>query len=687
MRNWFRQAAVAPAADGDWFRPAAEALAELISAKAPRSIFCIANSDEVPVDAVLARVDPRRDLLCQYNGCRHGAAFAGRGLASLFCFHTTDRPGVLHGIGADGRPEVELAGYGPGSRICVLRIAPDSVFGARGVAGALPDLGFPAFEIETGRLRALFYRPEPQVIASAGFASVLLFHLINLRRALAARPPHRVVLCGFSGRYAGGGFMGHDFRFEQQELAKLPNLSRLDAGNGAASTAAASRLHHDLKDIFHEGFNEQRATKADLLFDVARLHFAAGDMAAFVAYLRRSAGLNPGRKQMHWLLRALELVRERGSEAELAGLERLVADLDALQARWSSGTAANAGADAPEPAGLVHPQAAYAVGTGDRPRVLIVNETSRMPYNRWHLGCELVSHHLRDRLEAHGLDCVGWANGIAGINRIVGHDPAARFEAVLINGEGTLHDDADRAFEIGVIGAQLRAMGKRVFLINSVWEANGPAMEALVRDFDLVAVRESFSQSRLARVRPDARVVPDLCWLEDATAVAPPHDPPCGILDCVEPETSARLERLAAAAELPVFVMHRFFEAFHRAVAAGRPVAAVPRVLRRGDLATCPRWIGGRFHGMVLALGAGVPMLATPSNTSKIEAMLADIGLEDKLLQPEVLDGLAGRSDVIELFSGRRAFTASDWAKVAAYKELARREIDRMFADIAAALA
>ena len=146
------------------------------------------------------------------------------------------------------------------------------------------------------------------MIPSAGFASALLFHLMNLRRALDSRPPHAIVLCGFTGQYAGGAFLGHDFHFEQAELAKLPHVTRL--GAEAAGPTPPSRLHRELAEVFHPGYNGHKRTKADMLFDVAKLHFAAGDLAAFVDLTRSSAGLNPGFSQMQWLIRILETTRQ-----------------------------------------------------------------------------------------------------------------------------------------------------------------------------------------------------------------------------------------------------------------------------------------------------------------------------------------------------------------------------------------
>lgn len=683
LRRWFRRSEAALAAPAtadreqrrDWFAPAARTLAGMLERSQACSVYCIANSDAVPTEAVRAALRPRRDLLCQYNTARHAAALATPETDALFCLHMTDREGLIHGLAPDGRPLADLTAFGPGSRVCFLR-SPDA-------AGTPPpDLGLPGFQLETDSLANLFFRPGPQTIPSAGFASVLLFHLLNLQRALKGLPPHTIVLCGFTGQYGGTGYLGHDFHFEQTTLATLPNVVRF----GAAAAPTASRLHHDLADVFHPGYDAHRRSKADMVFDIGKLHYAADDLEAFADFIRSSAGLNPGFPQMQWLLHTLEAMGSRPAQAGARGaLDRLTRDIEPLRALWVRGTSGGLGGAA-FASEIDFPHAAYSVGSGERPRVLIVNETSKLPFNRWHLGCDHVSRILVERLAAHGLGCVGWANGMAGISRILSHDPEAQFEAVVINGEGTMHDNADRAFEIAAIGRLLQDLGKRVFLINTVWQANGRRLDELVSSFDLIAARESRSVAELARVRPDVRLVPDLCWYADLPRPRP-LDPRIAVMDCVEPEATGELARVARAAGLPFFVMDRFFDNFHRAVRAGTAAASAPRVLRRDDVGDASAWLGGRFHGVVLALAAGVPVLGTPSNTHKIKAMLSDIGIQGKELQPSVLSGLRSRTDVQDLFSGPRAYGAPDWAKVQAYKSQARTAIDTLFTDIASALA
>lgn len=666
LRRWLSRGDT----EASWFAPVSDALDWLVNGPR-RTLWCIANSDAVPLQEVATHLGGG-DVLAFYNKCPHAGAFAGLGTPAICFFHASDHMGLIHGIGPDGRPAADLSGFPEPSRAIILKPvdvpAPERV----------PATGLRTTVVETDRLQNLFFRPREGITPSAGFASILLFAAINLQRELAGAAPHRIMLCGFSGVYDGAGYMGHDFHAEQAAYRSLPAVEFF----GDAPWQAESRLHHDLADVFHPNYNGHTRPKAGMVFDVARLAFAAGDIPGFVRLVRQSLAINPNFIATRWLIRALGTLRAQGREAP--GLDGLLDDLEALKTRWVASADRSGLGGVVFQAEVDHPQAQYAVPEGTRPAVLILNETSKLPFNRWHLGCDLVSRTLVSRLGAHGIDVAGWANNLAGLSRILAHDPDARFAGVVVNGEGTMHDNADRAYELLTMARQLRQMGKKVFLINSVWQAMGPWMEDHLGDFDLVTLRESASHAEIRRARGDARIAPDLCWLAELPTA--PDAVPCGVIDCVVAESTQRLEAAAAAAKAPFYVMDRFYEAFHRTIAGGGTSAVAPHILRPGDVRGASRWIGGRFHGTVLALASGVPMLSLPSNTAKIEAMLGDIGLPGKMLDPAVLEEVTSTDDLVALFSGARDFSGADWQKVAEYRATAAREIDATFATIAAAL-
>ena len=82
-------------------------------------------------------------------------------------------------------------------------------------------------------------------------------------------------------------------------------------------------------------------------------------------------------------------------------------------------------------------------------------------------------------------------------------------EWAIINGEGSFHHDSPRAKLLLEIAIGYRQRGSKIALINSIWEANGPELAALLKDLNVVAVCDSYSGIALAIVGIKAMQVPD----------------------------------------------------------------------------------------------------------------------------------------------------------------------------------
>ena len=79
----------------------------------------------------------------------------------------------------------------------------------------------------------------------------------------------------------------------------------------------------------------------------------------------------------------------------------------------------------------------------------------------------------------------------------------------LVNGEGTMHDDAPLALRYGALARYCREHGVPCFLINSVWQ-NNVRLNADAPLFTRIFVRDVLSQAALAEIGLSAEVVPDL---------------------------------------------------------------------------------------------------------------------------------------------------------------------------------
>jgi hypothetical protein len=212
----------------------------------------------------------------------------------------------------------------------------------------------------------------------------------------------------------------------------------------------------------------------------------------------------------------------------------------------------------------------------------------------YHAGSALVAKCIRKKINEHGMSEAGRGSDL-----------------YLVNGEGSLHWDFPQARKIRRL-ASGRPKSSRLAIINSLWSH----MSLNFGDVDILTVRESLSanEAMKSRVSPDIRVIPDI-------SLCHTHQPSYAggdnylVVDSVVPSVSEWLEDLAGRINAP----------FIRLCEHGDADVFIDR------MASCNGVITGRFHGMMLAILAGAPFIAAPSNSWKTKGFLRDIGHEDKL--------------------------------------------------------
>jgi polysaccharide pyruvyl transferase WcaK-like protein len=275
-----------------------------------------------------------------------------------------------------------------------------------------------------------------------------------------------------------------------------------------------------------------------------------------------------------------------------------------------------------------------------------------------------------------------------------------RADVVIVNGEGTIHHSRPAAVPLLAAGARAKEMGKKSVLLNFSWFANDSEMERALQDFDIMSARESMSQEVVRRVRPDCRLVPDLSFY-GPVAEANERDG-IGFGDSVNAADTLALHRLRKRFHgrlAPIITpkrgiggklrLLRFFLANH-GVSDRRPFGfriAQAREHFSSNFADGGEYLSflsqlkllvtGRFHGVTLALCAGTPVLAIPSNTPKIEAMISDVGLGAwRMTRPEGIDE--------ELIVKASAWHGKEREDVRRYVGMAAEEANRLFRDIRA---
>jgi hypothetical protein len=270
-----------------------------------------------------------------------------------------------------------------------------------------------------------------------------------------------------------------------------------------------------------------------------------------------------------------------------------------------------------------------------------------------HHGCTLVNRQLDLLASEAGIDICAKLPLQSDWQKLAPAD----FDLVLVNGEGALHHDSKAARRLAEVPLWARERSRPAFLINSVYQGNGPKIAAGVARFDAVFARDELSREALTKAGIAATVVPDLTLTWEPT-ITRGSGRVVVITDSPVRDTNAHLHRAAlaiGARYLPLKARppHPAVKAHAAASRRWRYAAkrfaahvAPPGLWRDRWCRLIPgfddyiAWlaenaglvISGRFHGVCIALDLGIPVLGVPSNTWKIEALLAGAGLEHRLV-------------------------------------------------------
>lgn len=323
-------------------------------------------------------------------------------------------------------------------------------------------------------------------------------------------------------------------------------------------------------------------------------------------------------------------------------------------------------------------------------RVALFNDTRRTS----HYGCEIVMETLISQLRRRGIEPVFfWPMGRDWRGR--GEVAAAlrTVDAVIVNGEGSIHNSArrDRAHYLTEIAAFARRTANiPSFLVNSSLFELEPVIIDNLRHFDALFLRESRSLAVLEGSAIRAEVVPDLTLLTPPPNATAPRK---GILgtDSVKADVAARLKRLSrekgwhfsklthAARPLrtehaPVEYLRRHAKWIH-ALLSGRNTRDRRRFV--AYLASHELLCTGRFHAVTLALATHTPFLALASNTPKISGLLEDVfGDSSRLVTLSTIEAVTDPAAY--------AFRATEEAALTAFLESTRERAEAMFDSIRA---
>lgn len=115
--------------------------------------------------------------------------------------------------------------------------------------------------------------------------------------------------------------------------------------------------------------------------------------------------------------------------------------------------------------------------------ILILNDTSK-----YHNGSKHVVEFLTNTFKDHKITLTKKTKE----RFLEGHD------LVIINGEGTMHDNAKKAKTLLSLAKYAKhELGIKVILVNSVWQRNSDELTQQLQNFDYIGVREVLSKNEI----------------------------------------------------------------------------------------------------------------------------------------------------------------------------------------------
>jgi polysaccharide pyruvyl transferase WcaK-like protein len=203
-------------------------------------------------------------------------------------------------------------------------------------------------------------------------------------------------------------------------------------------------------------------------------------------------------------------------------------------------------------------------------------------------------------------------------------------DAVVVNGEGTLHDSTPRALRILETLRFAQALRKHTVLCNASWFNMGNSYDDVLRKLDQCTVRDQFSKDQLVQSHGvHAEIAPDLSFYSSEMAVSG--------------GTSRRV--------LTTDFYSREFRAFVRPVSGQLAkfdtidMAAVSWQKMLDETAASEMLATGRHHGVYAACKTRTPFFACPGNTPKIEGLIAWSRIDVPFAKhPAELAGLLARA-------------------------------------------
>lgn len=277
-------------------------------------------------------------------------------------------------------------------------------------------------------------------------------------------------------------------------------------------------------------------------------------------------------------------------------------------------------------------------------------------------------------------------------------------DLVIVNGEGSLHHNKKAARAIAEVPVWAAARGLPAFLINSIYQENDAAIFEGVCGYRQVYVRDVQSSGELETLgrKPEAVVDLSLTWAPAIPLAA--ERSTIVVTDSTVKKTNAALFALSRslpdsmflpfrsrppvlpaalgenASNLARYRMRKITSRFQtKAINRARYANILP-TLDDFSQVLCNKAaliVAGRYHAVCIALDLQIPFVTVPSNSFKVEALLGEVGMEHRMIQPPL--AALTRPDLLSTYG---SYTDSELRKIDEFKAQQRATAHRMFQDI-----
>ncbi len=186
------------------------------------------------------------------------------------------------------------------------------------------------------------------------------------------------------------------------------------------------------------------------------------------------------------------------------------------------------------------------------------------------------------------------------------------YDALLVNGEGTMHHGGKGFHKKMHALADAVAAGKPAYLVNTVWQDNPHTYDDILRQLSGITVREVRSREALRQHGVDAKVVPDISLAEPVGFAWFPID----------------FKNRPAKTDFYFPDTREFADCDHFPEARLLPFKSMSWSRAVKSLRTASYLITGRQHGVYAACKARTPFAASEGNTHKIRGLIETAGVD-----------------------------------------------------------